>query len=58
MSEDKTWEDYRGDFNSLSDAEIEYECETCRREVEEAESWLEAVASWEKAGRPRDTTNA
>jgi hypothetical protein len=54
MSEDKIWKQYKGDFNSLSDKEIEEECEIARRQLEEAESWLEAVASWEKAGKPRN----
>lgn len=47
------WRKYAADFNGLTDAEIEYECERCRCEIEEAESWLEAVASWEAAGKPR-----
>lgn len=47
------WEKYRADFNALNDEEIEQESEACRNQVEEAEDWLEAVASWEAAGKPR-----
>lgn len=49
----KAWEDYKGDFNNMTDAEIETECEISRDIVSEHESWLEAVAAWEAAGRPR-----
>lgn len=47
------WKQYAADFNAMSDEEIEAETERSRREVEEHESWLEAVASWEAAGKPR-----
>ncbi len=47
------WKHYADDFDGMTDAEIEAECEQCRSQVDEAESWLEAVASWEAAGRPR-----
>ena len=49
------WKQYQGDFNSLSDAEIEQECEISQTQINEAEEWLEAVASWEAAGKPRTT---
>lgn len=51
MSE--AWEQYAADFSAMSDKEIEYECEQCRNQVDEAESWLDAVAAWEAAGKPR-----
>lgn len=47
------WKEYAADFDGMSDEEIEEETERCRNEVAEAESWLEAVASWEAAGKPR-----
>lgn len=47
------WKRYAADFNAMSDEEIERDSEECRQQVEEAEDWLEAVASWEAAGRPR-----
>ncbi len=47
------WKQYAADFNAMTDAEIEAECQHCREQVEAAEDWLEAVASWEAAGRPR-----
>jgi hypothetical protein len=53
MSE--AWRQYRADFNAMNDEEIERETEFYRNQVDEAESWLEAVASWEAAGRPRDS---
>lgn len=47
------WKQYEADFNAMSDEEIEEETDRSRREVEEHENWLEAVASWEAAGKPR-----
>jgi nitrogen fixation/metabolism regulation signal transduction histidine kinase len=48
------WKEYAGDFNSMTDAEIQEEVDDERQKLDEAESWLEAVASWIAAGRPRD----
>ena len=50
------WKQYKADFNSLSDAEIEAECAQERTKMEEAESWLDAVASWKAAGSPRSNS--
>jgi hypothetical protein len=47
------WQQYANDFNALTDEEIEAECDQCRRDIDEAESWLEAVAAWEADGKPR-----
>ena len=47
------WKEYEGDFNSLSDEEIEQEVVAEQTKLDEAESWLEAVASWKAAGSPR-----
>jgi len=52
MSDD-AWKQYAADFRNMTDEEIEFECRTCRDQLDEAESWLEAVASWEAAGKPR-----
>lgn len=51
---DDLWKEYRGDFNAMTDEEIAQESEVARRTIDEEESWLEAVASWERAGKPRD----
>lgn len=50
---EEAWKQYAADFKAMTDKEIEEESERCRNEVDEAESWLEAVASWEAAGKPR-----
>jgi hypothetical protein len=47
------WKQYASDFSILSDEEIARETEDARDRVVEDESWLEAVASWEAAGKPR-----
>lgn len=49
----EAWREYAADFDAMSDEEIERESERSRQEVDEHESWLEAVASWEAAGKPR-----
>ncbi len=51
------WKQYAADFNNMTDAEIDRETEHCRSELDELESWLEAVASWEAAGRPREAAS-
>lgn len=47
------WRQYAADFDALTDEQIKYECDSALRDLEEAESWLEAVAAWEAAGKPR-----
>jgi hypothetical protein len=51
---EEAWKRYAADFNAMTDENIKEETERCRREVDEAEDWLEAVASWEAAGKPRE----
>lgn len=53
MSE--AWKQYENDFNSMTDEEIEEERQMAQNVVDEHEGWLEAVASWEAAGKPRRT---
>lgn len=50
------WKQYAADFNALSDEEVEAERNAAQNLVDEQESWLEAVASWEAAGKPRGAT--
>lgn len=50
----KGWEKFRGDFNALTDEEIEEEVAQEQEKLAEAEEWLEAVVAWKKAGKPRD----
>tara|TARA_R110000772_G_scaffold59447_1_gene134711 strand:+ start:386 stop:562 length:177 start_codon:yes stop_codon:yes gene_type:complete len=47
------WEDYKADFDGMTDAEVQEEVDAEQSKMDEAESWLEAVASWIAAGRPR-----
>lgn len=49
----EAWKRYEADFNAMTDQEIESERNAARDLVDENEDWLEAVASWEAAGRPR-----
>lgn len=55
----EAWKQYAADFDAMTDEEIESETQSCLDQVDEAERWLEAVASWEAAGKPRtkDTTH-
>ena len=48
-----SWKAFEGDFNALSDNEIEQEVSIAQNKIEEAEEWLEAVSSWKAAGKPR-----
>lgn len=47
------WKQYAADFKAMTDEEIESERRAAQDLVDEQESWLEAVASWEAAGKPR-----
>ena len=51
------WKRYAADFKALTDAEIEDECERFQTEIDEATDWLEAVASWKAAGKPRGASH-
>jgi hypothetical protein len=48
-----TWRKFQNDFNALTDAEIADETRRMEQQLDEAEAWLEAVAAWNAAGRPR-----
>jgi len=50
---DDAWKRYEADFNAMTDEDIEIETRRCEDMLAEAENWLEAVASWEAAGKPR-----
>ena len=50
---DAAWKAYANDFDNLTDAQVDVETRQAERDLENAEDWLEAVASWEAAGRPR-----
>lgn len=56
----KAWEAYRGDFDAMTDEQIENELNRSLNEIAEHEDWVEAVTSWKAAGKPRtkkDETN-
>lgn len=41
----EVWKEYEADFNAMTDDEIEAEVRIEEQKRDEAESWLEAVAS-------------
>lgn len=47
------WSKFQGDFNAMTDAEIEVVTLEEQAKVDEAEEWFEAVAAWKSAGKPR-----
>lgn len=47
------WQKFQNDFDAMSDADIADEARRSQDQLDEAEEWLEAVAAWESAGRPR-----
>lgn len=50
---EETWKRYEEEFNTLTDEEIAEETSYCLGEVVEVQDWLDALASWNAAGRPR-----
>lgn len=53
---DPAWKRYEADFNAMTDEEVEAERASAQALVDEQEEWLEAVAAWEAAGKPRSTS--
>ena len=49
----EAWRMVENDFYALSDKEIADITRDEQANLEAAENWLEAVAAWESAGRPR-----
>lgn len=47
------WKRYKADFDALTDEEIALEVRRAEDTVAEEQDWLDAVASWEAAGKPR-----
>lgn len=47
------WSRYQNDFDAMTDEQIADETKKAEAETEEHEGWLEAVAAWDAAGRPR-----
>ena len=52
---DDLWKEFEADFNSLTDEEIERETDDAQSVIDEQTAWVEAVASWKAAGKPRST---
>jgi hypothetical protein len=52
------WAKFQNDFNAMSDDDVIEENRRMEDRLGEAEEWLEAVAAWEAAGRPRTTPEA
>lgn len=48
------WQNFKNDFNSMTDEEVEEEIKDLQDTVDHALEWLDAAYSWKKAGKPRD----
>lgn len=44
---------FQNDFDNMADADVDAETRRMERQLDEAEEWLEAVAAWSAAGKPR-----
>lgn len=47
------WKEFENDFNAMTDEEIETETQIAQNHIDENEAWVEAVALWKAAGKPR-----
>lgn len=47
------WSKFANDFAAMTDAEIAQVSRDEQDKLDEAEEWLDAVAAWEAAGKPR-----
>ena len=52
---DNLWKQYAGDLNSMTDDEVDDTVSDEQEKLKEAQEWLDAVASWKAAGKPRRT---
>ena len=50
---DDIWKRFAADFNAMTDEEVEETRVEAQETVDHEQEWLDAVASWEAAGRPR-----
>lgn len=50
---DEQWKRYAADFNNMTDDQVEDEKREAQDRIDREEEWLEAVAAWEAAGKPR-----
>jgi hypothetical protein len=57
-AKNKMWMRYSQDFDLMTDDEINKHTEHCIEDKHDAECWLDAVQSWEAAGRPRNGSEA
>lgn len=48
------WKQYAADFNEMTDKQVEADRQRAQDMVDQLTNWLEAIASWEAAGRPRE----
>lgn len=53
MITNPNYQKYAADFNVMTDEDIEASMREAEDAMQEHEEWLEAVAAWEAAGRPR-----
>lgn len=51
---DDLWKQYEADFNNMTDKQVEADRARSQDTVDRLTDWLEAVASWEAAGKPRN----
>ncbi|WP_303713627.1 hypothetical protein [Brevundimonas naejangsanensis] len=51
------WGKFQNDFNAMTDNDAIDETRRMENQLDEAEGWLEAVAAWEHAGKPRSPSD-
>lgn len=55
---DAAWSKFENDFANMTDKEIAQVSRDEQDKLDEAEEWLEAVAAWDAAGKPRKPKEA
>lgn len=51
--DNRAWSKYQNDFDAMTDKQVENEKKRSQDLIDEHEEFVEAVAAWEAAGRPR-----
>lgn len=52
------WQQFSGDFNAMTDAEIDQEVDQAQDRIDKETEFVEAVSAWKAAGRPRSKKGA
>lgn len=54
----RLWREYAADFDAMTDQQIERERREAQDRIDAEQDFIDAIVSWEAAGRPRTKKEA